>query len=1086
MSLMRVVLALLMLAVIPAHADTPVALFQSFRGNINFVGTAETLRVKDNNSPCTLVSNSTGLSATLAGIPSGATVISAQLYWAGSGSTPDYTVSFDGVSKTAASTRSFTSSTIGNGYNYFGAAADVTSQVKAKGNGAYTLGGLSVGTGNPWCASQGVLGGFALVVVYSKSTEPFRMLNLYEGFQYFRNSSLTINLGNFNVPNPLPTTVTGRVGHITWEGDATLSQGGEDLLFNGTPLTDAMNPSGNQFNSASNVTGDTTSYGVDFDIYTLKSPTIQPGQNAASTVYRSGQDLVLLGAEIVAMPYVASADLALGMTRSGDLRVGSTTNYSIIVTNNGPDAESGPITVVDTLASGLKLVSAGGTNWSCTNAAGSNGTTVVTCTQSGTLANGAKTTTLTIAASPTSAASYTNSASVSGKTGDTVSSNNSVSNAASATDPNQYPAPGGLSVVFTSESCNPGQRIVVSSSDIGCHRFVGPVTAAASDVRIYVTAVVTSNGVQTATAVDSSNQTVPIDLMASCLPYSNVSAAYAGLVLDCKGSWKSVNVTIPANKPTGILPLASSAFTAASSFFYADVGRVTMSIRYAGTVMGTVTFISRPQDIRLRDVLNKDGFSDQMGAKVDKWLKANPDPVAFAQSGEQLTLRIGALMADGNFAPSFGKEPATFKGILPDGDIDLDFRLDLFAANPKTAPVLPLCQFDDLVRDTLVIEQPFASTTALAGALDARVRWYEAGYLGVTPWLADYLGTNKVGGPPELNDDETCLQKRIVDGTRVLGRFYPEHFETEVTANFDCLADMKCPIGDSAKSTWPVSGATYSKQPFAIELKAYAPAQAKVDKTPLLLFQHTSERKISLSAAIPAPATGSFVAQALPYTAALGDAKPYTTTGVHSFANAFNARQSSRLAQAVDAPAPLFVRASMPEKRPAAGGKSTDVAVTSVAPSGVQFEDGLQVVSGRLLVGTVFGSELLRLPVQLTAQYWSGSAWLTTSSDSDSTVATGISLVACTRSFATTGTTCKTDALAVPANAAAIRIQEGRNPSKQPWMLQAPGRGNVGTVDFMATGGSAGDPTTGWLPSTIARATYGLNKSPFIYLREVY
>jgi hypothetical protein len=36
------------------------------------------------------------------------------------------------------------------------------------------------------------------------------------------------------------------------------------------------------------------------------------------------------------MPYVASADLALGMTRSGDLRVGSTTNYSITVTNNGP------------------------------------------------------------------------------------------------------------------------------------------------------------------------------------------------------------------------------------------------------------------------------------------------------------------------------------------------------------------------------------------------------------------------------------------------------------------------------------------------------------------------------------------------------------------------------------------------------------------------------------------------------------------------------------------------------------------------------------------------------------------------------
>jgi MSHA biogenesis protein MshQ len=645
--------------------------------------------------------------------------------------------------------------------------------------------------------------------------------------------------------------------------------------------------------------------------------------------------------------------------------------------------------VVDTLPSGLKLVSAGGTNWTCTNAAGSNGTTVVTCTQTGTDCQRRQDDALTIAASPTTATgSYTNSATVSGKTGDTVASNNSVSNTASATDPNQYPAPGGLSVVFTSESCTSGQRIVVSSSDTGCHRFVGPVTAAASDVRIYVTAVYTSNGVQYATSVDSNNQTVPIDLMSSCLPYSGVNVSYAGLVLDCKGTWKSVSVTIPANKPTAILPPASSAFTAASSFFYADVGRVTMSLRYGGTVMGTVTFVSRPQDIRLRDVLNKDGYSDQLGTKSVSWAKntasaPSSDLTAFAQSGELLTLRIGALMADGNYAPSFGKEPATFKGILPDGDIDLDFRLDLFAANPKATPVLPLCQFDDLVLDTLAIEQAFASTTAVAGALDAKVRWYEAGYLGVTPWLADYLGTNKVGGPPALDDDETCLAKRMVDSTRVLGRFYPEHFETEVTANFDCLPEMKCPVADSAKSTWPVSGATYSKQPFGIELKAYAPARSKVEKTPLRLFQYVSDRKIALSAATPAPSAGAFVPQALAYTAVIGDDKPFTTTGVHTFTNAFNAKLA-RQGQTLDAPATLFVRASMPEKRPAAGGKSSDVAVSSVAPSGVQYEDGVQVVSGRLLVGTVFGSELLRLPVPLTAQYWSGSAWLTTSTDSDS------------------------------------------------------------------------------------------------------
>src|SRR5206468_2648044 len=141
-----------------------------------------------------------------------------------------------------------------------------------------------------------------------------------EGFQYFQYNGLTINLGDFNVPDPLPSTVTGRIGHVTWEGDSTLSGSGESLLFNGVELTDSMNPSGNQFNSQSNITSDSNSYGVDFDAYTLTgaSGAIAPGQSSATTTYKTGQDMVLLSSEIVAMPYVATSDLALTMTRYGD------------------------------------------------------------------------------------------------------------------------------------------------------------------------------------------------------------------------------------------------------------------------------------------------------------------------------------------------------------------------------------------------------------------------------------------------------------------------------------------------------------------------------------------------------------------------------------------------------------------------------------------------------------------------------------------------------------------------------------------------------------------------------------------------
>jgi MSHA biogenesis protein MshQ len=48
-------------------------------------------------------------------------------------------------------------------------------------------------------------------------------------------------------------------------------------------------------------------------------------------------------------------------------------------------------------------------------------------------------------------------------------------------------------------------------------------------------------------------------------------------------------------------------------------------------------------------------------------------------------------------------------------------------------------------------------------------------------------------------------------------------------------------------------------------------------------------------------------------------------------------------------------------------------------------------------------------------------------------------------------------------------------------ILQAPARGTVGSVDY--TLDSVDAP---WLPSTQARATFGLYKSPLIYLREVY
>jgi uncharacterized repeat protein (TIGR01451 family) len=1058
--LLALLVGCLLLAVLPARADTPVALFQTFRGNVNFTGTEETQRNKDDRRSCSVSNSNKKLRAELKGIPNGATIKSAQLYWAGSGSTPDYAVTFDDEAVTATVKRQYVAKS-GN-LAYFSGAADVTSQVAKKGNGIYTFNDLDVDNGNPWCSSNVVLAGFSLVVVYSHPDEPFRMLNLYEGFQAFQNNSLTIDLGNFSVPDPLPAKVTGRIGHVTWEGDVLLSQGGESLLFNGVELTDPLNPPGNQFNSISNITGDTASFGIDFDAYTLTSSTIKPGQNAATTTYRSGQDLVFLGAEIVAMPYVANADLALLMTRTGELTVGSTITYTLTVTNNGIDEETGPVTVVDTLPAGMTLVSASGTGWTCS------GATVVTCTHEGSVAVNAQMTPIVIAVRPTAAGSYTNTATVSGKTGDSKASNNTATDTAIVADRSATP------FVFTARACADGDTIVATTGEKGCLRFnTASVTAADTNTQIYITSVKTVGGVLQASKMGDTDNPVSFDFAFSCLPNSGVPVSYAGKAdFDCKGTSQTVSARLLAGNPSAVLENGA----ALAPFVYKDVGQVSMTLRYNGAVADKVTFISRPADIRFERVFRADGADSGDGT------------LGFTTAGAPFTMRVGALMANNTFAPSFGKEPAELKGVLPDVTIGLDLQLDLFLLNAQLSPKAPLADTgkQTIARNAFVVEQNFARNAAVTsfGAMDALVRWYEAGNVAATPYLVGYLGTGKVGGPPEGVDPMS--EKRVVNGTRVIGRFYPDHFVTKVTQNVACPPALACPAVslDPAKPSFPVAGATYSRQPFAFSVKPYGIAKAG-EKGELSLFQNDSARPVTLSAVkapndTAAPAAGLLSAPVLPLSTgpasfpALEGMASYSTGNPYSPASA-----ASRAAGDWGAPTLFYLRASMTESILPSG----QLVISSRTPASAWtplYEGGLMAIAGRLFVPNVFGSDLLRLPVPLGAQYWNGSAWTAAVTDDASLVASAIKPVdkGCRLAFALDKTgACKSATPITVAGAVPVGLSGG----KGSLILQAPARGTVGSVDY--TLDSLDAP---WLPSTQARATFGLYKSPLIYLREVY
>lgn len=456
-----------------AVAGTPINLHTSFAGNINYVTTGNTMRAQPNSTyggdPCALVSGNTGTSvdagtssSMLSGIPAGSTIVSAYLYYDGSGTVPWSNITFNGNALTADVTWTDTSNPIG--YEYFGGFKDVTPYVT--GNGVYSVGGISVDNTdniNFYCSTSTVMAGWALVVVYSNPSEANRVINIFDGFEPFQGSSITLTPNNFKVPT---SPINGKFTDITWEGDPDINSTNgvntltETLEFNGNVLSDACNPTAdfslpngsnggafvagnpNQYNSTINTlsctgnltpTGDEQYFGVDVDTFDI-SGSLSAGETSATTFYSSGQDMVFLTAQVVSVTNTPVTDLAMTKTHSGNIDYGANAVWTLAVKNNGPATTSGTVTVTDSLAAGLSFVSGTGTGWTC-GAAGQN----VTCTSSTAVASGASFPNITLTAfvGSSTSTSLSNTATVTASSSqfDNVSSNNSSTDSVTLTKP---------------------------------------------------------------------------------------------------------------------------------------------------------------------------------------------------------------------------------------------------------------------------------------------------------------------------------------------------------------------------------------------------------------------------------------------------------------------------------------------------------------------------------------------------------------------------------------------------------------------------------------------------------------------------
>lgn len=418
---LRVLLALLgMASLSTAVADQPLSTTPTHKlqGRINYVTTGATFRTLRNSSTASdsCQVGTTATSQAVAGIPAGATVVKALLYWAASatrsGDTDtvpgpvvnDTVVSFDGQTVTAATSYTdstpLTSPTTPNRYNsFFGNVADITPYVSglASPNKTYSMSGLSiqstdVGTlsttaparASSHCGSATVLGGWGLYIIYSVPTETYKNLVIYEGFERIQNATTSRTVTGLVVP----TTFESRTSILAFEGDETLNVNtttnvAESLSFGAgqapTAINNVFNVGGSGsgarqgiFNStistglasgpAATASGRDDTFGVDFDTFDVTSKT-SAGANSATINIVGSQDLFFLSS-VPVLVTSGVADLSLTKTVSTATPLqGSNVTYTVTLRNAGPDpATSGAVPgentqVRDLLPAGLSYVS---------------------------------------------------------------------------------------------------------------------------------------------------------------------------------------------------------------------------------------------------------------------------------------------------------------------------------------------------------------------------------------------------------------------------------------------------------------------------------------------------------------------------------------------------------------------------------------------------------------------------------------------------------------------------------------------------------------------------------------------------------
>lgn len=516
-----------------------------------------------------------------------------------------------------------------------------------------------------------------------------------------------------------------------------------------------------------------------------------------------------------------------------------------------------------------------------------------------------------------------------------------------------------------------------------------------------------------------SGQSANVNFSLQC---ANPGSCISGTNATVNGSAVGLSPTGTGPAPTEYKPVSltfAANAMAPVKFNYPDAGQVQLWASYnppgapANHMNGVSnTFIVAPAAFVFTSVQNSAGTANPI-----TWPSSGIPTLSttgFTYAGDSLSVALKAVNActTPGLTGNFGNESNSPTNTRHGGGS--------FSTSIGTNNATPTISGVSVPAPVTATEPVFTNGVTTTPAL---IRWDEVGAFKATLLLSDYFGAGNVIGSSDW-----------------IGRFYPHHFDTQITPAVGCNAF------------------SYSGQPFTVLVTAKNGVTPTAGTTQNYHSVANFSRSVSLSEESGVP--GNLYVGT---TAGGTNALPSTlfTKGVGTVPNT-----------ATSNPAPISFLFTSSPRVPATIHVQAEDADTAPSKASNGGTDGtIAIFSGRLLLSNAYGSELLPLSVPAKVQYWTAGGWIQNLADSCTALTVPSNL---NNGLTNTLNTKTTASLASPVVAGDVRLR-----------LSAPGTGNTGLVDIV---GNILRGTNTWLtlPAPLARACFGVcgPRSPVIYLRE--